>query len=126
MCLAGSYLTQLQRLTDEISRDRAKLSELNSQLDRDISAIYHEIEKMDLTPDNAYHICALLQSTLRKRRVVKDEFARMNSITDLIDSNRNRVENAQKRYEKAAASSEKVRQSLNVTLTIHDIGGISL
>jgi len=65
----------------------------------------------------------MLQETLRRRRVVKDELFKLRPIYHLLKHN---IDAMDEHYLKANTNSVKVRRSLNSTLTIDEIEGDSL
>jgi hypothetical protein len=117
--LSAPYYDQLRSLHADVSVTHERLNRSLSVLDRQLSAVYHEIEKHgDI--DEAYGLGAalLLQSILRKRRVIKDELFRLYPVYNMLKLNMADVET---RYSKVAANSVKIRRSLNVTLTIEEV-----
>lgn len=126
MCLAGNYLTQFQEIIVNIKTHNTQLNKTVSKLDKEDSTLYHELEKMDVTQDTACHFCLLLQTTLWKRRVAKDELRRMSSLRDLMVSTDKQINSAKEKYTKDVIKSDEIRRSLNVTFTIEDIGGVLL
>lgn len=112
------YIGRLRALYTDVVTEKERLITALSKLDRQVSAIYHEIEKCDIDSNNGYGAALLLQNTLRQRRVVKDALLHLKPVYDMLHANMGSVE---KQHHKVVAKSEEVRRSLNVTLTIHDI-----
>lgn len=120
MCLAQCYIEQLHKLNESITETFEGLSRMLSSLDKELSAVYHEIEGESFDVYRGYELAKRAQDVLKRRRVVKDELARMNSVGHTLD---NAVKDADKRYRKISKKSEEIRRSLNVTMTFHDLVG---
>lgn len=120
MSLSETYLAQLHTLHTGVVGTFDRLNRMQSEMDREVSAIYHEIEKMELDEASALGAARLLQGALRKRRVVKDEIVRLQPIYQMLTTN---VDETDKQYRKRVTKSDEIRRSLNVTLKIEDIGG---
>ncbi|MCG7386846.1 hypothetical protein [Paenibacillus sp. ACRRY] len=109
-----SYFETLNAVHAELAETYAILNVKQSELDREVSAISHEIERMDLDLEDGYGVATRLQETLRRRRVVKDEHKRVSllirGLTQLsVD------------YRKNEAKSKRICRELNVTMTIADV-----
>ncbi|GCD81917.1 hypothetical protein PTHTG4_09790 [Parageobacillus thermoglucosidasius] len=115
---SDSFYEQLQSLYYEITSFYDELNKYQSHYDKQVSAIYHELEKVELTHANAYEYALKLQDVLRKRRVVKDELARLQPVYNYINETFNKL---QKQIERAISSSNKIRKSLNMTLSISEV-----
>lgn len=120
MSLSDSYLQQLHTLHAGVSETYNRLNRMQSEMDRQISGVYHEIEKMEIDEVTGPAAVKLLQDVLRKRRVVKDELIRLQPIYCMLADH---VDETEKQYRKRVAKSDEIRRSLNVTLNFNDIGG---
>lgn len=120
MCLAKPYVEQLRKLNDSISATCVGLTRMQSQLDKELSALYHEIEATELDVNHGYQLALRLQAVLKRRRVVKDEYARVKSIKHSLES---AAKDADTRYRTQVKKSNKLRRSLNVTMTFTDVLG---
>lgn len=123
MPIVDGYLAQYRQLHSEVMSKYQRLQNALSAADRQISAIYHEIEKTDLTYASGHAAAVMLQSVLRRRRVVKGEIAQLRPLHESITKTYDKVVH---QHREQAAKDEQIRRQLNVTLTIEDIGGISL
>jgi|GEM_PF-5173856 len=127
MSLADTYLAQFKALQSEVASKFAKLQSALSSLDKQVSALYHEIERLDFEGQDgisaSYAAVTMLQTVLRQRRVIKGEIAQLGPLNSAIQSS---CDKAADQCRKKAEKNNQIRQSLNVTLTINDIGGITL
>jgi hypothetical protein len=113
-----TFYEQLDRLYREVTRFYNELNKHQSRYDKELSALYHELEKAELTPTSGYEFALKLQDVLRKRRVVKDEMARLQPIYNYVAQT---FYTLQKQIERAISQSKRVRKSLNVTLSINEV-----
>lgn len=121
MSNSQSYFDALLALREEVVAAFKLLNRKQSELDRQVSAIYHEIEKCELDVDSGFAAAVLLQDVLRRRRVVKDEISHMAPLYKFLsDQTGALIDNYQKRVEK----SEEIRRNLNVTLTLEEVIGL--
>lgn len=118
MSLAKNYIDQLHKLNKTVSGTFEGLTRMQSSIDKELSVVYHEIEREEIDVYNGYLYAKRLQEVLKRRRVVKDEIARLSSFKSTLE---NTVKDDDSRYERVAKKSEEVRNSLNVTMTINDI-----
>lgn len=108
-----------QELTREAKETQDRLIQKLSGLDRAISNIYHELERIDLTPESGYHAALLLQDILRKRRVIKDE---IDGLDGLVSSLVNAQTDIDKRMKNSEKRSRRWHRELNIRLEIEDVG----
>lgn len=120
MCMAQCYFDQLNKLNRSVTATYEGLNRMQSTLDKELSAVYHEIEAITLDTQRGYQLIHRLQDVLKRRRVVKDELARIRSVKLALDSSVNTVN---QRYQTIAKKSNRIRRSLNVTMTITDVVG---
>lgn len=119
MSLAKGYYDRLQMLVNDIQASYDRLNKLQSVYDKKVSAIYHDIEKADLSKEGAGQECAvMLQKTLHERRAVKDEFMKVQSIQRFIVKGMPAVTEY---YSKAVNAGYEVRSSLNSNLPIEEV-----
>lgn len=105
-------------LCEDVNTAYTLLSRKQSELDRQVTAIYHEIEAHDLDSDSGYAAAMCLQDALRRRRVVKDEIARMSPLFQFLNEHADAL---LKSYHKRVEKSEEIRRTLNVTLTLEEV-----
>jgi len=113
----GAY-SQMQDSYDIIERNYRKLRRELSQVDKQINALYHELERTDLCEELGYQYSVALQNILRKRRVIKDEFIPLRILRDTF---RDSFEHAHKRLSDNRSKSKKIRESLNVSVSIDQV-----
>lgn len=80
---AKAISESLLSLVNEAIEERKRMSERQSELDRAISDIMHELELVRLNTVQAYKVTVRLQELLRERREVKCE---MNTLRVLCES----------------------------------------
>lgn len=120
MCMAQCYVDQLNKLNRSVTATYEGLNRMQSTLDKELSAVYHEIEAATLDFQRGYQLIHRLQDVLKRRRVIKDELARIQAVRLALDSSVNTVN---QRYQTIAKKSNRIRRSLNVTMTITDVVG---
>lgn len=103
---------------DSIKQTHRKLRWELSQVDKQISALYHELEKTDLTESLAGQYSVALQNLLRKRRVIKNEFIPIEIIRNTFKESFERSHEALLRNRD---KSEEICESLKVSLTIDEV-----
>jgi len=109
---------QLRNLYYDVTSFYDELNRYQSHYDKQISEIYHELERIELNHVNAYDYALKLQDVLRKRRVVKDELARLHPVRNYINATFSEL---QKQIDRAVSKSNEIRKSLNVTLSISEV-----
>lgn len=113
----NSY-SNLRENYESIKRSHRKLRYELSNVDKQVSELYHDLEKTDLTEELGYQYSVALQNLLRKRRVIKDEYIPF----DILRNNfRDSFEKSHKALSKNQSSSNRVRTSLNVSIAINDV-----
>lgn len=120
MCMAQSYVDQLNKLNRSVTATYEGLNRMQSMVDKELSEVYHEIEAATLDPHREHQLMQRLQDVLKRRRVVKDEFVRIQAVKLALDSSVNAVN---QRYQSSVKKSDEIRRSLNVTMTITDVVG---
>lgn len=119
MKLVKPLNARYQEITREAKETQDRLIQRLSGLDRVISNINHELERIDLTPESGYYAALLLQDILRKRRVIKDEINGLDSLVSILVKAQadidNRMKNSEKRY-------RRWHRELNIRLEIEDVG----
>lgn len=103
MTKASAILKQLREINDYYAEEKRKLLKLQSQLDKEVSRIYHDLESRgNLNAAEGYCVARDLQLILRKRRLVKQEIFELNAIERPIQINQlsNKLEKAEKSMEK--------------------------
>ncbi len=101
-----------------IEETKRRLTAKQSELDSEISRLYHIIEINDLSEIDIKQCFKELQDALRKRRVVKEEVRGIQSLSDnarkmlaSIDASRKEIKQRKKRAEK----------EMNIKLSIYEV-----
>ncbi|WP_169083250.1 hypothetical protein [Paenibacillus sp. PL91] len=118
MSLADEMFEQLRSLHASITDVQAELNRRMSELDREVNAIYHEMENDKFGVLGGYRYAKRLQDTLQKRRVVKQEIKRISPIHYMIATHFPPVEES---FKARTSLVERQRREFNVTLTIESI-----
>lgn len=104
------YFGQLQQINDNVAGAFGDLSASLSEIDRNVSQIYHEIENDVFNVVEGYRHAKRLQDVLHRRRVIKNEMRKLYPILDLFNG-KNSFVKAERRFE-GARDSEKYERSL--------------
>lgn len=81
--LIATVVEALQMLGDVATGNNVReLGKAISEIDRELSDVYHYIEFNDLNIVGGYRAYKMLQSILRRRRLAKDEYAIAQSVHD--------------------------------------------
>lgn len=118
MSNSKTYFDALLSLREEINVAHETLNRKQSELDRQVSAIYHDIETRDLDTDSGYSAAVNLQEALRRRRVVKDEIACLSPLYQFLNDHTDALI---KDYRKRTRKSEEFRLTWNVTFTLEEV-----
>ncbi|MCA1059769.1 hypothetical protein LCL96_12505 [Rossellomorea aquimaris] len=116
--ISDNYHRRIVNTYKELLETDKKLRMMQSALDRQISDIYHTIEKTSHQDLDAIAYTSELKRLLTRRRVVKDEMARMKPFVYIA---RNTLEDVERRYEGALLKSFELRQQLNVTMSVEEV-----
>jgi len=116
--LQDIHYEQLRNTHHSVADTRRRLLEKLSELDKEVSKYYHELEKSDVREMSKALFLEGLQETLRKRRVVKEELRGINAI---YDTTRKSVENLNESLQRTRNKSEKTRDQFNARLTIFEV-----
>jgi carbamate kinase len=84
MCLASKYLSQLESITREIHEHKDLLAKKMSEYDKQLVDHYHKVETTNFNACEGYYLTKDLQEILQKRRVTKDEWSKLNTLTQII------------------------------------------
>jgi hypothetical protein len=116
--ISDNYHRRIVNTYREVLETDKKLSMMQSALDRQLSEAYHTIEK---TADQAFDANAYmteLKRILSRRRIVKDEQARMKPLVCIAKKTLGEID---RRYEGALLKSFEMRQLLNVNMTVEEV-----
>lgn len=113
--------TKMKKAYETIKHDYHKLRRELSCVDKQISDLYHELEKTDLSEEMGYQYSVALQNLLRKRRVIKDEYIPLGILQDAFQGS---FKQAKKRLLGNKSKSEEIRNSLNVSISIDEVVNI--
>ncbi|MCA1319785.1 hypothetical protein LC085_07645 [Bacillus tianshenii] len=119
MSYGQQYYAELKKLQSEVSEAFTRLNTLQSALDKEVSRIYHDIEKLEtMDAEQSYIIMRDLKETLLHRRVVKDEVKRLQPIYNMLRSQTGQVD---EQFARAMKTSFEIRRQLNTTASIDDV-----
>jgi hypothetical protein len=119
MCKASKYLSEIDIIVNNIKNDLKKLNNKQSEYDKEISNLYHEIETVKFNACEGFYYTKRLQELLQKRRLVKVELYRMKMIHDTLHINdmNNRLPKAQSSVQKSKDSSREWLNKFNITFS---------
>ncbi|WP_085508814.1 hypothetical protein [Thalassobacillus devorans] len=117
---AENYYEQLKDFYEDITVKFKALNAMQSRLDKEVSATYHEIEKAPLDRADSYDFIVRLKDTLQKRRAVKDELVKLQPMYDLLRHNFGQLTDE---YLRRCQKSSEVRSAMNSTLPIEEVLG---
>jgi tRNA C32,U32 (ribose-2'-O)-methylase TrmJ len=118
MELAQVYYEKLHDLHNEVKSVCKKLSMLQSTLDRRVADIYHRIEESPIEDLNELECLTELKDVLQRRRLCKDEYAKMRPILSKIERDMKALE---EKNDEIANMSVYVREKYNVSITVEEL-----
>jgi phage shock protein A len=118
MDLAQVYYGKLQDLHSEVKSACKKLSALQSKFDRQVADIYHRIEETPIERLDELKCLTELKDVLQRRRLCKDEYAKLRPILGKLERDMNALE---ERNDQLAGMSEYVRARYNVSVTLEEV-----
>ncbi|RYI30458.1 hypothetical protein EVU96_08580 [Bacillus infantis] len=80
MCLASKYIDQIEEMMNGVKKDMMHLRSKSSYYDKEISSIYHRLELNNFNACEGYYIAKNLKELVQKRRLVKIEYLRLESL----------------------------------------------
>lgn len=80
MCIASERLQEIKSYTKTLEKDRTKLRNTLTELDKEMNRMYHIIENTHFDASRGYCLAKQLQDVLHKRRKIKDEIDTLNSL----------------------------------------------
>lgn len=81
------------KIKNELVKKRKGLFEDLSSIDKNISDIEHVIELAVCNASEGYKLYKMLKSNLSKRRIIKNEIDKNNSLIDILKSHDNKMSN---------------------------------
>jgi hypothetical protein len=115
-----AIFNEVTSLKNEVTRSYDQLRLMISEIDRELSVVYHEIESSKFDVVRGYKFAKKLQAVLQRRRVLKGEFALIQPIYHMFLNNFDKTRDA---YEKAGNKYEELRTRLNTSITTEDVIG---
>lgn len=114
-----NYFDKLSALFLEMKAQYDQLNTIQSSLDKRVSSLYHDLEKAgDLDVEEGHAFAEVLQDTLRRRRVVKQEIALMMPVYQALKDQIGKIE---EHHARALRKSFEIKDSLKVTMEIGDV-----
>ncbi|MEG9297035.1 hypothetical protein V6B33_11265 [Mangrovibacillus sp. Mu-81] len=105
-------------LQTEVKDTYRKLNMMLSALDKRISELYHSLERTPPDDVDAIAFTSQLKAVLERRRVVKDERARLKLFNGLAGHSLREIE---LNYDRALQASFEIRQDFHVELTLEEV-----
>lgn len=123
MCKASEYLNQLDSIVRNIDREYSRVSKKQQEYDLMLSDHYHKIETANFNACEGYYLTKELQEILRKRRVIKDELARLNSLRDgiKIGGMHSQINKSKKNLEKHKKAASEWKKDWKYTYTYEEL-----
>jgi len=123
MCKATEYLKELDVLVNNINKEFNILSKKQSEYDTKLSEYYHQIENANFNACEGYKLTKQLQQLLRKRRIVKDELFRLNSLRQTLNivAMNNSIIKSKKNIEKSKKHSDQYKKNWKYTYTFEEV-----
>ncbi|MEK4230735.1 hypothetical protein [Solibacillus sp. FSL H8-0538] len=112
------YHSKFNGLLSELNNQRGVLTRELSRLDKYISRMYHDLEGIDPSGEYALSYVAQLHDVLKKRRVVKDEMARLDAVLNPL---RNVVGEIDTSVSNRKKVSNRWRRDFKMTLTLEEV-----
>ena len=112
------YHAKFTKLLEELSAQRAVLTKELSRFDKRISNLYHELEKVEPSEDFALSFVQQLHDALKKRRVIKDELARLDAVLRPINGISEDIKTSVKQRK---AVSKRWKQKFKISLSLEEI-----
>jgi len=112
------YHSKFNGLLSELNNQRGILTGELSRLDKYISSMYHDLEGIDPSEEYALSYVTQLQDTLKKRRVVKDEMARLDAVLNPLRNVSGDIETSVNIRKKV---SKRWRRDFKMTLTLEEV-----
>lgn len=112
------YAERLFTLYSETKQTRNRLNREQSRYDKTLSAFYHDLEQLDISPADSYEYIVALQNILLKRRAVKQELYHVDIIYRSLKES---VEKLKPQRRRATQRTTEYNRTLNVNLTINDV-----
>lgn len=114
----SALFSELTAIRNEITQTYDRLRSMQSEIDRELSDVYHEIEASRFDVVRGYKFAKKLQSVLQRRRVIKGEFALVQPLYNMFSDN---FEATRKTFEKAGYKNADLRKRLNTALSTEDV-----
>jgi predicted nucleic acid-binding Zn-ribbon protein len=86
MCKANEYINKIKSVVSNINNEIALLNKELNKIERVHSDIEHKIENTNFNAAEGYALAYSLKITRNKRRDIKNEIYRLESIKDLSDT----------------------------------------
>lgn len=112
------YHSKFNGLLSELNTQRGVLVRELSRLDKYISSMYHDLEGIDPSEEYALSYVTQLHDTLKKRRVVKDEMARLDAVLNPLRNVAGDIETSVNIRKKV---SKRWKRDFKMTLTLEEV-----
>lgn len=112
------YHSKFNEFMSELNAQRGVLSRELSRLDKFVSKMYHDLEGIDPGEEYALSYVTQLHDTLKKRRVVKDEMARLDAVLNPLRNVSGEIETSVNYRKKV---SRRWKRDFKMTLTLEEV-----
>lgn len=112
------YHEQFTEFVSKLNEQRALLISQVSRLDKKISNLYHDLEGVEPSEEFALSFVSQLHDTLKKRRVIKDEMARLDVVLRPIINIKPDIETSVKQRK---AVSKRWQRDFKMTLSLEEV-----
>lgn len=112
------YHSKFNSLVSEFNAQRGVMIRELSRLDKFISKMYHDLEAIDPGEEYALSYVTQLHDTLKKRRVVKDEMARLDAVLNPLRNIAGEIETSVNTRKKV---SKRWKRDFKMTLTLEEV-----
>ncbi|MGD7047688.1 hypothetical protein FZC83_05400 [Rossellomorea marisflavi] len=115
---AENFHRRITELHKEIREAYRKLGMIQSVYDKRLAEMYHKLERMEADDVDSIAFTQELKAVLERRRVVKDEKARMRLFNGLAGHCLREIDLY---YDKTLEASFQIRNDFNVRLTLDQV-----
>ncbi|AWE07898.1 hypothetical protein DCE79_11095 [Lysinibacillus sp. 2017] len=112
------YHSKFTEFVDGLREQRSALNKQQSLLDKKISNLYHDLEGIEPAEEFALSFVKQLHGTLKKRRVIKDEIARLDAVLRPVMDITENVEEAVKSRKR---HSKRWQHDFKMTMTLEEV-----
>lgn len=117
MCNVSEFVNQLENNLLELQAEEKKLKKVLSSYDSKINKIYHDLEVKIFNKHQGNAIARELQSLLRKRRAIKSELEKYNSVKQTLGGlDQSKIKRANQNLKRLRNKNEKYMSGWKIDL----------